>query len=66
MIAAQTQTADPSVTQGEIVKLRAMMMAMPLQQLQAFAQQHMTGPNGGIIVGSVSYTHLTLPTNREV
>jgi len=54
MIAAQTQTADPSVTQGEIVKLRAMMMAMPLQQLQAFAQQYMTGPNGGIIVGLAS------------
>ena len=54
MIAAQTQPADPSVTQGEIAKLREMMMGMPLQQLQAFAQQHMSGPNGGIIVGLAS------------
>ena len=50
----QIQAADPSITQGEIARLRAMMMAMPLDQLQAYAAQHMNNPNGGIIVGIAS------------
>jgi hypothetical protein len=53
MDAAQN-TQNPSITAGQIAELRGMMMAMPLPQLQAFAQQHMNGPDGGIIVGLAS------------
>ena len=27
---------------------------------------HLTGPDIALVTGPVSYTHLTLPTNREV
>lgn len=51
---AMGSAPNPSITQGEVARLRDMMMAMPLPQLQAYAAQHIHDPNGGIIVGLAS------------
>ena len=63
-MAGQVISIPTSALQDAAVKYRKQLLYMPIIGCQD-TLQHMT-PRPGIRYKAVSYTHLTLPTNREV